>query len=253
MARAGAQERLAETSGQARRCPHCGAGAAPGDVGCSACGLALLEAGEAGEQPAVEGPAGAFLWSKVGATALALACRPRWAFRTFRWQGGMLAPLAFAVLVGGPPLALGQAIETWIERGRLAGEMHPLRFLALIAIGPPAYLYLRAHLIHLALVLRRAERRPFVASFRAVAYANSSVAFAWLFPWAGGFLFLFWGAIAEVHALAAAHGLSLRQALLAVLVPTGVLAAALLSGLAVHLALGGIEVSGPVLSWRHAG
>jgi hypothetical protein len=221
------RERAMQSPLPLQACPQCGAGSRPESPGCPACGALLLACLEEGwEQPLVERGRG-FRLGAVGETLLSLALRPERSFARFRWDGGYLAPLTFALLLAGPALGLGHALEVYLATGTLGGVAGG-RLLALVLLGPPLYLYLRAHLVHLALVLLGAARRSYEATFRAVAYSNASVALLWLVPAGGSFIFLVWGAVLEITALRAAHRLPLGKASLAVVLPTCAMWAALL-------------------------
>lgn len=178
---------------------------------------------------------GGFQLSALGRTVFRLAFRPQQSFQSFRWQGRAAPAVLFATLMGGPAVALGHAAQVGIERGRIAGEITPVTFLALVLAAPGAYVYVRAQTLHLVLVLGGRASRPFVATLRGVAYSQGAVAWLLVLPFVGTVAFLVWATVLEATALCTAHGLSLREAAACVVAPSFALTLALLAGLATWL------------------
>lgn len=217
-------------------CPRCGSSVTGEDETCAACGAPLAPAGEEWEEPLLERAADGsrgerfrFRFEGMGATVASLVLQPQKTFARFRWNGGFLAPMLFSVILGGPCVGLAYVIQVYLEAGRLGGQLSGWEFLFFVLVAPPAYLHLRTQLVHVVLLMRGVARRPYEATFRAVAYSNTAVALAWLVPVVGGFLYLLWGTAIEITGLRAAHRLSLGGALLAVLLPTAGLALSLLA------------------------
>jgi hypothetical protein len=90
---------------------------------------------------------------------------------------------------------------------------------ALLLLAPPLYIYVRAQLIHLTLVLTERVGQPFESTFRLVSYANASVAPLLLLPYAGDFAFLVLGALVETIGIRWCHDLTLRQAFITEVLP----------------------------------
>jgi hypothetical protein len=174
--------------------------------------------------------------SLAGETAVAFALRPARAFRAFRAEGGVVPPLLYGTLIGGPCLLLDAVGKTVLSPPLGGGR--PLRLsipvaLALLLCVPPLYLFVRAHALHLTLVLQGRARGSFIATLRLVGYANASVAPLLLVPLAGDFLFLAAGAVVEAIGIRFVHGLSPLEAAVAELIPASILALGLLAVLTV--------------------
>jgi hypothetical protein len=157
----------------------------------------------------------------AGETAVALACTPERTFRAFRFEGGLLAPAAFSLLLASPSLALWAAERAflWEESGWLS----PARLLLLALGAPILYVYLRAQALHLGLVLGGRARGSFAGTFRVVGYTTGAAAPFLAVPVAGEALFLLAGALLETLGLKECHGLTLPQAVLAEALPPAAL------------------------------
>ncbi len=157
----------------------------------------------------------------AGETAFALAWRPDGSFRDFAYWGGLWAPVFFAILLGGSSLVVSLA-----EGSILAGEGPNFKagwIVLAFLLAPPIYAYLRAHLLHLSLVLSGRSRAPFTTTFRIVSYSNASIAPLLMIPYVGDALFLVWGAVVEATGLRHGHRLTLQEAALTELTPSVVL------------------------------
>lgn len=216
------------TAGSENVCPQCGAAVEVGES-CPACGAPLVVEESCWEQPALETPGGGIRFGALGTTAISLAVRPRESFARFRWRGNYLAPAVFAVLLGGPAVGLGYLAEVYLSVGRVRGQVSGWQFLGLVVAAPLLYLYVRAHLVHLVLVVLGAVRRPFAATYRAVFYSGGAVGLSWLMPFVGGAIFLVWETWLEATALREAHRLPLGRAVAVVLLPSVALAVVFLA------------------------
>lgn len=156
-------------------------------------------------------------------TAFRVALRPERTFRAFRFGGGVRPAAAYAVLLGGPPLLLGVVFRNSARLAELPTSLRALLALALVCVAPPVYVYLRAQLLYLSLVLTGRAVESFPATFRLVAYANASVAPLLLIPFVGDFLFLGLGAAVETIGLRWCHRLTPLQAFAAELLPVSIL------------------------------
>lgn len=257
----GCQERCEESSNRegpgnpARACFLCGEVAAPGLETCPACGTSLeSDRREGAGQPIFESVlkrnSGQRLpWepirrlyrllSSAGETAVAFSLSPDASFREFRYRGGLVAPIVFSILVGGPSLIVSLALRAVIEEEpRTVSGVWPV----LLLLVPPVYVYLRAQVLHLSLVLSGHARAPFAATFRMSSYSNMSVAPLLVLPYVGDVAFLLAGAIVEATGLRHGHRMSVTEAALIELAP----ATALLIGILAAGALG-------LLWWSQAG
>ena len=232
-------------------CPQCGTANPGEEARCGVC-EAALPAREAhavhphfepmpGEQDCrkLHGFGLSTLWTlpaksllRAGQTAAAFAFSPGKTFQLFRREGGISRPIVFTVLLGGPCLLLDFALKPLV--GGESTRPSTATALALIFLAPPVYVYLRAHALHLILVLQGRARASFKTTFRVAAYSNGSLAPLLLVPYAGEFLFLAVGAAVEALGLRSCHGLSLPAAVLAEVAPYLLLligcAAGILSG-----------------------
>lgn len=237
-------------------CPQCGEKSAKDFSQCSACGaelsvrrtptsqpvfeLRVLALNPEGLNPVDRGARRVSLWRRArvtleaaGETAAAIALRPEASFRAFRLDGGMAAPIGYSILLGGPSLLIGLGARAILSPE--GDEISRPEALALLALLPPVYVYLRAQAIHLVLVLRGDAREPFLATFRLAAYANASVAPLLVVPYAGLFLFLAAGAAVEATGLRFGHRMNVSSAVLAELIPALVLLIGLAAGLLTRL------------------
>ncbi len=228
-------------------CPQCGASGARSGV-CTTCGVELSarssflhpafeRAGPIAGADAARGPLhrAAVRVRSAGETAVAIAWSPERTFGSFRFEGGLLAPAAFLLVIATPSLALWAAERAFVsEEG---GWLSPARLLLLAVPGPLIYAYLRAQALHVGLVLGGRARGSFAGTFRVVSYTTGAAAPLLAVPLVGEALFLLVGALLETLGLKECHGLTLPQAALAEAVPPGALvigmAAAALTGLSV--------------------
>ncbi len=236
-----------EAENLARRCFLCGESLPDAAESCPACGESQARAAREGSQPAFERVPGTAAGSSgvrrllrsaieslaaAGQTVTAISLNPDKAFRSFRYRGGLLAPTVFSILVGGPCIVLSSVSAVLIRGG---GEM-PTGVWALAAcfLAPPLYVYIRAQLLHLTLVLSGRAREPFAATFRITGYSNASVAPLLVVPYVGDAIFLLAGAVVEATGLRHGHRLKLAEAAMVELAP----AAALFIGMLAAVTLG---------------
>ena len=216
-------------------CSQCGSLNDSGSGKCAACGADVPARTSIVTQPAFElffrargsdraprpswmRPFGAL--AAAGKTAGAISLAPGAAFRSFRMEGGLALPLVYSVLVGGPFILLS---TLWKAAG---GH---LVFL-LVFLAPPLYLYLRAQALHLTLVLTGRATQPFEVTCRVVAYSNASVAPLLALPLVGDFLFLVAGTLIETTGIRICHSMSVKDAVIAEVIPALVLCLAFVAG-----------------------
>jgi hypothetical protein len=174
--------------------------------------------------------------SLAGETALAFALRPASSFRSFHAEGAVAPPLLYGTLLGGPCLLLNAVTKALLSQSLDALGLFRLSVpaaLVLLFLVPPLYLFVRAHALHLTLVLTGRDGGSFKATLRLVGYANASVAPLLLIPLAGDFLFLVAGAAVEATGIRFVHGLSPLDAAVAEMIPASILALGLLAVLLV--------------------
>lgn len=208
-------------------CPLCGAAVDPRAGTCRDCGSRRVvdEAAHSWTQPRFEAAgslapprgaacivAGVEALGRAGETAVAVAFRPQPSFLSFRFEGPLRPALAFVVLLLSPCLLLHTVLKAVLleretERSAVALLGRPWVVVAVL-LAPIVYVVLRAHLLHLALVVAGRARRSFCATFRVVAYSCGSLAPALLFPFVGDFLFVAASVVVEGLGLRAAHGLT---------------------------------------------
>ncbi|HVR73675.1 MAG TPA: YIP1 family protein [Planctomycetota bacterium] len=169
-------------------------------------------------------------FSAAGATAFRLSTSPEAAFRSFRFEGPAAPPVLFVLAVGGPSLLLSVA---WRALAAPHGEpaLSPLAAAAIFALLPPLYVYVRAQILHLSLVLRGRAVRSFTATFRVVSYSSGAVSPLLLVPFAGEVLFLAAGVVIEATGLRACHRLGPIEAAILELLPAAIILLVLLATL----------------------
>lgn len=183
--------------------------------------------GAEASEPRVEAPNGGFRWGAVGSFAAAVGARPAEVFAAFRWGGGFLRPILFSVLLAGPGVGLSHILDVQMTFGRLAGHISVGHLCTIICFAPPLYVLVRSLAVHWVIVAQGAATRRFEATFRAVTYANGAVAWVWIVPIAGSFVFLVWATLVEHHALRSAQRLTSGAAIRAIVFPTFALLVAL--------------------------
>ena len=221
-------------------CPQCGAEVSAEATACEHCHVELPRSSGERSEPLFEAvwcpdssPRGASFVGSVsrlaascGAaaeTAVRFVLRPEASFGAFRFTGRVGPATLYSILLGGPSLLLGVVITNAAWLTDLPAPTRTVSALSLVLLAPPLYVYLRAQLLHLTLVLTDRAVHPFPATFRLVAYANASVAPVLLIPFVGDFVFLVLGAAVETIGLRWCHSLTPRQAFAAELLPVSIL------------------------------
>jgi hypothetical protein len=190
-------------------------------------GAADVRGGPPWEQ---EGPAVA----RFVDTAKGVLLDPTSLFRGMRREGGLGAPLAYA-LIGILFGAIAAFALQFMFRGFVPGmgfgygRINPARFLAapfaLIAVVPLIVVvatigvFIQSGLTHLMLVLLGSARFPFETTFRVSAYSHGSSGLLNVVPICGGILGAVWGVVVNIIGLAQAQETSTGKAAAAVLAP----------------------------------
>ncbi len=155
-----------------------------------------------------------------GETISAVLLNPDRAFRLFRLEGGFAPPAAFVTAIGSAALFLHLLVA---PRFDVATDARRWWQVPIIVLAPVVYVYLRAQVVHLVLVLGGHAKEAFEVTFRVVAYGSASAAVLLLVPVAGEFLFLATGVWIESTGLRRCHSISLNAALVAEVTPAAVL------------------------------
>jgi hypothetical protein len=187
-----------------------------------------------GDRPATRtGPP----WEQDGAllnryidTAKGALLDPQTFFSNMRRQGGLGAPLTYAILGGAVGLAIGFAIQSLMpfgafgplprDLGDTTAAAGGLVFgLILIPVCAIVGLFIGAGIIHLILMLLGGARFGFETTFRVLAYTNGSTGPLAIVPICGGLVGAVWGLILAIIGLSRAHEISTGKAAAAVLLP----------------------------------
>ncbi len=232
------------TSGYVR-CALCGADNPVAERACHACHGQLPDSRRNWSQPAFErvllasflastkvssgqeseakyrGLRSTWSWLRAsGETISAVLLNPDRAFRLFRLEGGFAPPAAFVTAIGSAALFLHLLVA---QRFDVATDARRWWHVPIVVLAPVVYVYLRAQVVHLVLVLGGHAKEAFEVTFRVVAYGSASAAVLLLVPVAGEFLFLATGVWIESTGLRRCHSISLKAALVAEVTPAAVL------------------------------
>lgn len=177
--------------------------------------------------PPWEGP-GEFFPRYIETVRLALT-DPRRFFATMRLEGGLQAPVIFAV-IGMVIGAVAGAIYSWMGPAGPFGMGWPAGdasagagFVAILLLGLGLGilgLFIGAGIFHLMLSLLGAVRQPFEATLRVVAYAGGATALMQLVPFCGGIVGALYALVLYVVGLQQVHECDTPKALIAVLAPS---------------------------------
>ncbi len=191
--------------------------------------------GDSFEPPAARGlpfedPQQPFLDGFVETVKL-MVTAPRDAYRMMEAGGDIVRPLIYAVLLGWIGIIAGQVYNLLFQGAMLralASRIHGIPLggsaitsVAILVLAPIIIivgLFIWAGLVHLSLILVGGATRGFVATFKALAYAQTS-SLAQLVPMCGGIIGLIWALVLQVFGIAAAHDTSEGKAVVAVLLP----------------------------------
>ena len=170
----------------------------------------------------------AWSWLRAsGETISAVLLQPDRAFRFFRLEGGFTPPAAFVTAIGSAALLLHLLVVPRLNvlvvpRLNVADSLRWWQ-IPIFVLAPVVYVYVRAQVVHLVLVLGGHAREAFEVTFRVVAYGSASAAVLLLVPVLGEFLFLATGVWIESTGLRRCHSISLEAALVAEVTPAAVL------------------------------
>jgi hypothetical protein len=169
-------------------------------------------------------------------TVIAVFTGPTAFFDAMRQEGGIGAPLMFAIIGGWVGIAASQ-VWNYIGSSLLHIAMFQRASLSRFApmmggsfsgmlcaiVLAPVYmaigLFIGAGIVHLCLMLVGGAKRPFETTFRVVAYTSGSITLLNVVPLCGGMVGGIWALVVEVIGLSRAHQITTGKALVAVLIP----------------------------------
>lgn len=163
--------------------------------------------------------------------------RPAATFTALNYEAGIRSSMVYLLVYG----SLGQTIGRYwftllgirygiLEGNALANTIHFLVGVLLTPIVLLAFVLVVAGLVHLALRILRATRRPFSATFQVMAYASGAISLVNVIPIVGRFIMPVWALVLYFVGLAKAHRTSNTRVFFALLAPL-VLAGALVVGI----------------------
>jgi hypothetical protein len=184
------------------------------------------------------------LWGAVYGTTKAVLFKPRELFAGMGFQAGLREPLAYGLLTGSLGTMVGFFWQfLWMSEtlyslvGRYLEEFSMALVFAACLILSPLYVLvticLESLILHACLVLVRAGKNGFEATFRVVAYSQGTQVMAFI-PFLGEVVALVWQCIAQMAGLREIHEISYGKIILAFLIPF-VLLLLVIAGLAVTL------------------
>lgn len=189
-------------------------------------------------------------------TVVGVFTAPTAFFDAMRTEGGIGAPLVFAIIGGWIGAAVNQvwglfsSFTVWTVLQRMGlpiplaqmGGQGLVRTACAIVFAPvilAVVLFISAGILHLCLMLVGGARRPFETTFRVVAYAGGSIGLLNVVPVCGVVAVSIWVTVAQVIGVSRAHQISTGKALIAVLIPLAVVLTCCVLGLLLGV-LGGV-------------
>ncbi|MEW6668508.1 MAG: YIP1 family protein [Thermodesulfobacteriota bacterium] len=169
------------------------------------------------------------LWAAVYGTTKAVLFKPRELFAGMGFQAGAREPLAYGLLTGSLGTMVGffwqflwmsGAVYSLIGRA-LEGISMELVFAACLILSPLyvfVMIYLVSLFLHACLLLVRAGKNGFQATFRVIAYSQGTQVLAFI-PFVGGAAGLVWQCVVQMIGLREIHEVSYGRIILAFLIP----------------------------------
>jgi hypothetical protein len=162
-------------------------------------------------------------------------------------QGGLGAPLAFGLLLGGIGTMFGFFWQFLMVSGSLltvTGDLvGPVGigaiFIGLMVLSPLyvlAGMFLSAGILHLCLLAVRGGCNGFEGTFRVVAYSQATQVIS-LIPFVGGLGAWIWNLVVQIVGLKEIHEITYGRVVLALLIPVAVLCLLGLAGVILALVL----------------
>lgn len=160
-----------------------------------------------------------------------LVARPQHAFAGVPASGDVLRPVLFALIVGSVgvffnslwELVIGEPFRQFLPAapGGAAETLPRFYYVAMMALSPliiAVSVVLSTCIVHVALLLVGGARSGFVATLRALCYAQVA-ALALVVPFCGAIVCGLWTLVLEVLGVSTLHRISIGRALLGVLLP----------------------------------
>lgn len=180
-------------------------------------------------EPAWERGSGG-IFALMAETVKAVFTRPAEVFRNMPVEGGYGKPLKFYVLIGwltGLVSLLYQAavasVNPQMAFGEQAKDLTPpmmIAFFVGMAVFLPLILaaasFISAGLLHAALAMFGGAKKPFQATYRALAYSYGATSVAQIIPVFGGTLYMVLSLVYSVIALKETHGTELWRPIAAI-------------------------------------
>jgi hypothetical protein len=185
-------------------------------------------------------------------TAKAVLLEPAALFAGMRREGGLQAPLLYAVvgLTAGAVVASaynvllsGLSLGPFADWDGRAGTSSLLVALVVTPIIGAVAAFVAAGIYHVMLLLLDGARYPFETTFRVQSYVMGSTALLSFVPFCGSFVGAVWGIVCAIVGLARAHEIGTGKAAAAVLIPA-VVCCFVVAALAVLLGLSVLALIG---------
>ena len=173
------------------------------------------------------------LWRGIKETIKSVNFLPRKMFSTMPVIGGLREPLAFGLLIGsissmfpffwGFLMATGGFLKP-LEDVSVSFSL-PIIFFSLILLSPilvTIEIFILSFITHLLLLLVRAGNNRFEATFRVVAYSQTTRIWS-IFPFIGSPIGWVWRSIVQIIGLREIHETSYFRVILAFVIPVGLI------------------------------
>ncbi len=154
-------------------------------------------------------------------TARAVLLEPSRFFRSMRREGGLAAPLAYALagaLVGTVGSVISQIAMPFAWAWGVYGESVATT-LVVVPLVSLVSLFLGSAILHGLLLLIASTRQPFETTFRTVAYTAGSTSLLNIIPFFGGMIGSIWAIVALILGMSETHEISQGQSAVVVLLP----------------------------------
>ena len=203
-------------------------------------------------EPAWERGEGNFPARTVVETVRQVLSAPASTFQNMPSEGGVIKPLLFYILTGwasgGVALSyqlLAALINPEMVFGEAAKDLY-MPMIVLVFTGIVFFLpfllifgiYLSAGFFHTALLLTGAAQKPFVATFRAIAFAQGATSVLQFVPLCGGYLYPALSMVYSVLALREVHRTELWRVVLAAALLFLLISALVMGAIFIGLELG---------------
>jgi hypothetical protein len=154
---------------------------------------------------------------------------PTQTFAEMRTEGGISAPILYAIILGSIGGIVGIIWQgliytlNFMVNQEIAQYAANATLLILMAIFMPLIvtvgLFISSGIAHVCLIIVGGANQRFEATFRVFAYTNGSVALFQLVPFCGGIVAGIWGLVCNIIGLKEAHETTAGKAILAILLP----------------------------------